>query len=102
MQFGLSILEPLANSISLTIHLEGLPKEESFAYIEGRLRLCGASAPLFTRNALELLHQASRGIMRALGGIASSALVGAYLGGSRQVEAEHVKAAIERYLGWLG
>jgi type II secretory pathway predicted ATPase ExeA len=96
MQFGLSILEPLANSITLTIHLEGLPKEESFAYIEGRLRLCGSSAPLFTRNALELLHQASGGIMRALGGIASSAMVGAYLGGSRQVEAEHVKAAIER------
>jgi general secretion pathway protein A len=96
MQFGLSILEPLANSISLTIHLEGLPKEESFAYIEGRLSHCGSSAPLFTRNALELIHQASGGIMRAINAIASSAMVGAYLGGNRQVEAEHVKAAIER------
>jgi general secretion pathway protein A len=94
--FGLSILEPLANSITVTIHLEGLPKEESFAYLEGRLRLCGAGAPLFTRNALELLHQASGGIMRALNAIASSAMVGAYVSGSRQVEAEHVKAAIER------
>jgi hypothetical protein len=31
-----------------------------------------------------------------LNAIASSAMVGAYLSGSRQVEAEHVKAAIER------
>jgi len=96
MPFGLSILEPLANSITVTIHLKGLPKEESLAYIEGRLRHCGTSAPVFTRNALELLHQASGGIMRAINAIASSAMVGAYLGGSPQVEAEHVKAAIEQ------
>ena len=96
MQFGLSILEPLANSISLTIHLEGLPKEESFAYIEGRLRLCGASAPLFSRNALQLPHQASGRSMRAYGGMASGAHVSADRLRSRQVEAEHVKAAIER------
>jgi general secretion pathway protein A len=96
MQFGLSILEPLANSITLTIHLEGLPKEESFAYIEGRIRHCGNTTPLFTKNALELIHQASGGIMRAINMIAHSAMTGAYMSTSPQVEAEHVKAAIER------
>ena len=96
MQFGLSILEPLANSITLTIHLEGLPKEESFAYIEGHIRHCGNTTPLFTKNALELIHQASGGIMRAINMIAHSAMTGAYMSTSPQVEAEHVKAAIER------
>lgn len=96
MHFGLSILEPLANSITLTIHLEGLPKEESFAYIEGRLNLCGTTAPVFTTNALQLIHQASGGIMRDINMIAHSAMVGAYMTKSRQVEAEHVKSAIER------
>jgi general secretion pathway protein A len=96
MHFGLSILEPLANSITLTIHLEGLPKEESFAYIEGRLSLCGTTAPVFTTNALALIHQASGGIMRDINMIAHSAMVGAYMTKSRQVEAEHVKTAIER------
>jgi len=95
MQFGLSILEPLANSITLTIHLEGLPKEESFAYIEGRIRQCENSAPLFTKNALELIHQASGGIMRDINMIAHSAMVNAYMSKSQQVEAEHVKSAIE-------
>jgi len=96
MQFGLSILEPLANSITLSIHLEGLPKEESFAYIEGRIRQGRNSTPLFTKNALELIHQASGGIMRDINAIAHSAMVNAYLSKSPQVEAEHVKAAIER------
>lgn len=96
MQFGLSILEPLANSITLTVHLEGLPKEESFAYIETRIHQCGNTTPLFTKNALELIHQASGGIMRNINTIAQSAMVGAYMTGSLQVEAEHVKTAIER------
>jgi type II secretory pathway predicted ATPase ExeA len=96
MQFDLSILEPLANSITLTVHLDGLSKEESFSYIEGRLRHCGNSTPVFTKNALELTHQASAGIMRDINAIAHGALMNAYLDGSPQVEAEHVKAAIER------
>ena len=96
MQFDLSILEPLANSITLTIHLDALAKEESFSYIEGRLRHCGTTTAVFTKNALELTHQASAGIMRDINAIAHGAMMNAYLSGSPQVEAEHVKTAIER------
>ena len=96
MQFDLSILEPLANSITLTIHLDALAKEESFSYIEGRFRHCGTTTAVFTKNALELTHQASAGIMRDINAIAHGAMMNAYLSGSPQVEAEHVKTAIER------
>jgi type II secretory pathway predicted ATPase ExeA len=96
MQFDLSILEPLANSITLTIHLHALAKEESFSYIEGRFRHCGTTTAVFTKNALELTHQASAGIMRDINAIAHGAMMNAYLSGSPQVEAEHVKTAIER------
>lgn len=95
-RFGLSILEPLANSIALTIHLDGLAKEESFAYIENKIGQCGSSAHLFTKNAMELTHQASGGIMRDINIIAHAAMLNAYMSKSAQVEAEHVKAAIER------
>ncbi len=96
MQFDLSILESLANSITLTIHLDALAKEKSFSYIEGRFRHCGTTSPVFTKNALELTHQASAGIMRDINAIAHGAMMNAYVSGSPQVEAEHVKAAIER------
>jgi len=49
-----------------------LLSEESFAFIEGRIRHCGNTTPLFTKNALELIHQASGGIMRDISMIARS------------------------------
>jgi len=96
-RFGLSSLEPLANSITITIHVDSLRKEESFSYIEQRLSHCGNSNPLFTKNALALTHQASGGIMRNINTIAHAALVNAYMKKSVQVEVEHVKAVIERH-----
>ena len=36
-KFGLSILEPLANSISISVSINSLPKKESFSYIEQRV-----------------------------------------------------------------
>ena len=64
LRFGLSTLEALANSITVTISVEGLCPEESISFIENRLSACGAHAPLFTKNALTLIHQASGGILR--------------------------------------
>lgn len=95
-KFGLSVLEPLASAITITIFVEALPKEESFAYIENRLSACGAAASLFTKNALELIHQASGGNMRAIGTIATSTMWKAYMGKSEQIEAEHVQAVLQR------
>ena len=95
-KFGLSMLEALANSVTITISVDSLPKEESFSYIESRLASCGAKTPLFTTNARELIHQAAAGILRTIGTIAQAALRKAYLSKSRQVEAEHVHAVISR------
>jgi len=95
-KFGLSVLEPLASAITVTIFVETLPKEESFAYIENRLSACGADASLFTKNALELIHQASGGNMRAIGTIATSAMWKAYMSKSGQIEAEHVQTVLRR------
>ncbi len=95
-RFGLSILEPLASAITVSISVEALPKEETFAYIETRLSSCGAAAALLTSNALELIHQASGGTLRAIGTIVTASLRKAYFAKSRQVEAEHVQAVLQR------
>lgn len=95
-KFGLSQLEPLANSITINTQLITLAKEESFSYIEQRLDQAGGASGLFTKNALSLTHQASGGIMRAINTIAQAAMMKAYLGTSPQVEAEHVQSVIER------
>ena len=95
-RFGLSKLEPLASAITVSICVEALPKEETFTYIESRLSASGAVAPLLTSNALELIHQASGGTMRAIGTITTASLTRAYLAKSKQVEAEHVQAVLHR------
>jgi general secretion pathway protein A len=95
-KFGLSMLESLANSITITINVDSLPKEETFSYVETRLHACGPKNPLFTKNALELVHQASAGILRTIGTIANASLLKAFLAKSPQVEAEHVQAVLQR------
>ena len=95
-KFGLSMLESLANSITISINVDGLPKEETMSYIETRLSACGVKTALFTKNAMELIHQASGGIMRTIGTIANAALMKAFMAKTQQVEAEHVQAVIQR------
>ncbi|MCD6122320.1 MAG: AAA family ATPase [Spirochaetales bacterium] len=96
MKFGLSTLEPLANSITVNIHVESLKKEESFSYIEQRVSCAGSSTALFTKNAITFIHEASGGIIRNINTIANGSLFKAFYSKSSQVEAEHVKAVIQR------
>jgi len=95
MRFGLSILESLANSISISVKLSGLSKDETFAYIEKRLSVMGLKSPLFTKNAMALIHQASGGSLRSINLIAGSTMMKAYLTKASQIETEHVAAIIE-------
>jgi type II secretory pathway predicted ATPase ExeA len=95
-KFGLTFLESLVNSISITIQIDNLPKEETFSFIEKRINDCGNSSSLYTKGALTLIHQASAGIFRSIGTIAQAALHKAYLSKAHQVEAEHVKMVIGR------
>ena len=96
MKLGLSILESLANSITISIPVDSLKKEESFSYIEQIIFNCGNDGSLFTKNALSLIHQSSGGIMRIINHICSGSLSKAFYSKSSIVEAEHVRAVIER------
>ncbi|MFX0208900.1 MAG: ExeA family protein [Candidatus Hodarchaeota archaeon] len=95
-KLALSILEPLANSITISIKIKSLPREETFSYVEERIKRCGNSSHLFTKNALDLIHQSSRGVMRNINIIAHGALMKAFLVKTPQVEAEHVQSVIAR------
>jgi type II secretory pathway predicted ATPase ExeA len=95
-KFGLSALEPPANSITVSVSTDGLPQEETFAYIESRITDCGGHAGMFTQGALKLIHQASVGVLRTVGTIATSAMMKAYHANAPTVEAEHVQAVLTR------
>lgn len=63
--------------------------------------LCGQESllqkfGLFTQGALKLIHQASVGVLRTVGTIATSAMMKAYHANSPTVEGEHVQAVLTR------
>jgi general secretion pathway protein A len=95
-KFGLTVLESLANSITFSISMDPLPKQDTFSYIEQRIQDAGGSNSLFTQNALTLIHQASGGKMRYVNLFTSNSLIKAYYAKSPQVEKEHVEAVIKR------
>lgn len=89
-------LRLLANSITVSVGTDGLPQEETFAYIGSRITDCGGHAAMFTQGALKLIHQASVGVLRTVGTIATSAMMKAYHANAPTVEAEHVQAVLTR------
>lgn len=95
-KLGLTLLEPLANSISIFVKADSLPEDETYAYIESRLLASGNGNPIFTKNALKLIHQAAGGILRSINTIANAALFKAFTLKSSTVEAEHVRQCIAR------
>lgn len=95
-KFGLSILESLANSITISVSTDGLPKEETFSYVEQRISTCGGNPATFTKGALNLIHQASVGVLRSIGTIATAGLGKAFASDSPTVETEHIQAVIAR------
>lgn len=84
----------LDQRIGLRYHLPGLPLDETVAYVKHHLTIAGRSDPLFSDDALGLIHQTSRGIPRAINNLAVQALIAAYADGKGIVDEQAAKAAV--------
>jgi hypothetical protein len=61
--------------ISVDFHLQGLNEDETRFYIFQRLKIAGRNDPLFTRNAISMIYQASGGIPRVINTLCDTSLV---------------------------
>lgn len=68
----------LVDRLTARCLLTPLTAAESAAYLRGRLEAVGATSPLFSPEALDILHQASDGLPRRLNRLADLALLIAY------------------------
>ena len=68
----------LAERLAARCLLGPFTKDESSAYVAGRLTAAGAQAPLFSQAALSTLHRAADGIPRRLNHLSDLALLIAY------------------------
>ena len=89
----------LDQRIGLRFHLDGLPLEETAAHIGHHLTLAGRSDPLFSDDAIRLIHQTSRGIPRAINNLVVQALIAAYADNKGLIDESAAKAAVTETTG---
>lgn len=75
----------LRQRVSLWCRTQALTDAQTHAYVAERLRIAGASWPLFSNTALDLIHRYSRGIPRLINLVCEHALIVAYVEQARQV-----------------
>ena len=85
-------LRQLKQRIALRCELRPLSLRESGAYISARITAAGGvPAAMFTREAVTLIHESSRGIPRTINVIADNALLGGFAKGQRLVTCDLVR-----------
>ncbi len=75
----------LRQRVSLWCRTQALTESQTHAYVAERLRIAGASAPLFSAEALNQVHRYSRGIPRIINLLCEHSLIVAYVEQVQQV-----------------
>lgn len=85
----------LDQRIALRYHLPGLPLDETAGYLKHHLAVAGRSDPVFSDDAIAVIHHTSRGIPRAINNLAIQALIAAYAHGKGIVDQTSAKTAVD-------
>jgi len=75
----------LRQRVSLWCRTQSLTEAQTQAYVAERLRIAGASSPLFTPEALSLIHRYSRGIPRIINLLCEHSLIVGYVEQVKQI-----------------
>ena len=68
----------LDQRIALRCTIDGMDRKETGEYIAHHVKLAGRSDTLFSDDAIALIHDASRGLPRAVNNLATQTLIAAY------------------------
>jgi general secretion pathway protein A len=72
-------LRQLRQRVALWSRTKPLTSEQTQAYVAERLRIAGACKPIFTSEAVQLVHRYSKGIPRVINLICEHALISAFV-----------------------
>jgi len=89
-------LKQFAQRVTVYCHLEPLGKEETFEYIRHRLRIAGArNLDIFTKDAMEVIYQHSKGIPRLINILCDTALVYGFADGLSSIDKNVIENVVE-------
>ncbi len=86
--------EPLRQRLGMQFHLQPLSLDETGGYLEHRINTCGGPQGLFLPEAVEHIHQYSRGIPRKINQVASLALLEGFGQEAAKIGVEIVAAVL--------
>jgi len=89
----------LDQRIGLRYVLAGMDRAETGNYIEHHLKLAGRSDTLFSDDAIDLIHQVSRGLPRAVNNLAIQSLIAAYATKKAIVDESTARIAVSEVEG---
>jgi len=90
----LGVLAALDQRIAVRYHMTGMTLDETAGYLRHHLTLAGRSDPLFSDDAITLVHQTSRGSPRAVNNLAIQALLAAFATSKSIVDESSARAAV--------
>jgi type II secretory pathway predicted ATPase ExeA len=89
----------LDQRITLRVHMDGMDLAETLAYVRHHLALSGRSDPLFSDDAVAVIHHAARGLPRAVNNLALQALVATFAADKAIVDQTAAKMAVVEVTG---
>ncbi len=90
----LSLDEPLKQRIAMRFKLQSFEESTTEEYIKFRLKIAGSSSELFTKDALEAIHNYSHGIPRLINTICDNALLEGFLRKKQRIDASIIKEVV--------
>lgn len=90
----LSLDEPLRQRIAMRFKLQSFEESTTEEYIKFRLKIAGCSSELFTKDALEAIHNYSHGIPRLINTICDNALLEGFLRKKTKIDAIIIKEVV--------
>lgn len=88
------VLAALDQRISISYQMPTMNKDETASYIRHHLTIAGRSDPLFSDDAVDLIHLTSRGLPRSVNNIALQSLIAAFADEKSMVDESSTRLAI--------
>jgi type II secretory pathway predicted ATPase ExeA len=90
----LGVLAALDQRIGLRYAMPAMTAEQTAAYITHHIKLAGRSGTIFSDDAATIIHDAARGLPRAVNNLATQALVAAWAGRKSIIDEQSARTAI--------
>jgi type II secretory pathway predicted ATPase ExeA len=84
----------LDQRVALRYSMTGMEQAETADYVVHHLKISGRSDPLFSDDALALIHQVSRGLPRVVNNLAVQSLVAAFAANKAMVDESSARSAV--------